>query len=190
MECLDRVLKGGNTPLGTASAVLLARHYVDNCPEFLVLNGDSFLEVNLENLIDFHRMRAGAVVTIAVTRVQDASRYGTVQIESTNRINGFAEKTGNAAPGLINGGVYVFNDAVWNSIPEGPSSLEREVFSAVARPGSICFGTARYVHRYRYSFGLFAGPGASPMDVMQRSDSSFLLHRRTDSLCTNRVTLG
>jgi len=122
-------------PLGTAGAVKLARQYVDNCSEFLVLNGDSFLKINYEDLIGFHRRRPQAVATIAVVRVHDASRYGTVNIDSTDRINGFAEKTGDTAPGLINGGVYVFNRAVWKSIPDGPASLEREVFPRLLDQG-------------------------------------------------------
>lgn len=116
------------TPLGTAGAVKLAKGYLENCSEFLALNGDSFLEINYEDLIGFHRRQPKAAATIAVTRVQDASRYGTVKIDSESRITGFAEKTGDNSPGLINGGVYVFSGAVWEFIPEGPASLERDVF--------------------------------------------------------------
>ena len=123
------------TPLGTAGAIKSAKRYVDNCSEFLVLNGDSFLEVDFESFIGFHRTRFHAVATIAVVSVQDASRYGTVNIDSSSRINSFTEKTGNNAPGLVNGGVYVFNDAVWRFIPEGPASLEREVFPRLLDQG-------------------------------------------------------
>jgi len=123
------------TPLGTAGALKLARRYVADCSDFLVLNGDSFLEIKYEDLIGFHRRQPQAVATIAVIRVQDASRYGTVNIDLADRIRGFAEKTGNAAPGLVNGGVYVFSRAVWKSIPDGPASLEREVFPRLLDQG-------------------------------------------------------
>jgi len=127
------------TPLGTAGAVKLARRYVQDCPEFLVLNGDSFLEVNYKELIDFHRGKPQTAATIAVTRVQDAGRYGTVNIRSDGRIDGFAEKTGANSPGLINGGVYVFNKAVWKFIPEGPASLERDVFPRLLEQGVYAY---------------------------------------------------
>jgi D-glycero-alpha-D-manno-heptose 1-phosphate guanylyltransferase len=126
-------------PLGTAGAVKLAWHYVDDCPEFLVLNGDSFLEINYEDLVGFHRRRHQAAATIAVIRVQDASRYGTVRIDSDSRITGFAEKTGDNSPGLINGGVYVFNRAVREFIPEGPASLERDVFPRLLDQGVYAY---------------------------------------------------
>jgi NDP-sugar pyrophosphorylase family protein len=122
------------TPLGTAGALKLARPYVANVHECLVLNGDSFLELNFEDLIEFHRAHHG-VATMAVVRVEDAGRYGTVSLGSNDRIRGLTEKTGNNAPGLVNGGVYVFDPAVWESIPEGPASLEREVFPRLLNQG-------------------------------------------------------
>ena len=116
------------TPLGTAGAMKLAHRYLRDAPDFLVMNGDSFLEVDFHDLMVFHRGHDGAVATIAVLRVQDASRYGTVQVDARNRVSGFAEKTGRIEPGLVNGGVYIFSQAVWQYIPEGPASLERHTF--------------------------------------------------------------
>jgi len=115
------------SPLGTAGAVKLARQYLRHEPEFLAMNGDSFLEIDFQHLIEFHRAHAG-VASMAVLRVPDASRYGTVQVGADGRVIGFAEKTGKSSPGLINAGVYVFNRALFDHIPEGPSSLERDVF--------------------------------------------------------------
>lgn len=123
------------TPLGTAGALKLTQRYVRNIPEFLVLNGDSFLEINFQDLISFHRKHPGAVATMAVVRVEDAGRYGTVKVDASDRVNGFAEKTGSNAPGLVNGGVYVFSQSVWQSIPEGPASLERDVFPHLVNQG-------------------------------------------------------
>src|SRR5271154_1556425 len=37
-----------DTPLGTAGALKLAQRYVQDAPEFLVLNGDSFLEIDFQ----------------------------------------------------------------------------------------------------------------------------------------------
>ena len=127
------------TPLGTAGAVKLARHYVENCSEFLVLNGDSFLEIQYEDLVGFHRRHPQSAASIAVTPVQDASRYGTVNLDSNSRINSFAEKTGDNSPGLINGGVYVFTKAVFKFIPEGPSSLEKDVFPRLLGQGVYAY---------------------------------------------------
>jgi len=121
--------------LGTGGAVKLAQSYLRDVPEFLVLNGDSFLEIDFHSLMAFHRGHGGAIATMAVLQVEDASRYGTVCVEGSGRVRGFAEKTGDEAPGLVNGGVYVFSHAVLEHIPEGPASLERDVFPRLLEQG-------------------------------------------------------
>ena len=122
-------------PLGTAGAVKLAQRYLQDIPEFLVLNGDSFLEIDFQSLIAFHRERDGAIATMAVTRVENASRYGTVHVDASGKVTGFAEKTGSEAPGLVNGGIYILSRSVMQYIPDGPSSLERDVFPQLLEQG-------------------------------------------------------
>jgi len=117
-------------PLGTAGAVKLASHYLKDSPMFLVMNGDSFSEADFRRLIGFHRERGG-LVTMAVRRVENSARYGTVRINNESRVTGFSEKTGNTTPGTINAGVYVFSRAIFEHIPEGNVSLEREVFPKI-----------------------------------------------------------
>jgi NDP-sugar pyrophosphorylase family protein len=121
-------------PLGTAGALKLAQRYLQIASDFLVMNGDSFLEADFGQLVRFHRERK-ALATMAVVRVQDAGRYGTVRIDSGNRVIGFTEKTGTNAPGLINAGVYVFNRAIFEHIPDGPMSLERDIFPRILDRG-------------------------------------------------------
>jgi D-glycero-alpha-D-manno-heptose 1-phosphate guanylyltransferase len=121
-------------PLGTAGALKLAQHHLEEIPDFLVMNGDSFLETNFGQLLRFHRERR-ALATMAVVAVQNAGRYGTVQVEASSRVTGFTEKTGADGPGLINAGLYVFGSAIFEHIPDGPVSLERYVFPRVLDRG-------------------------------------------------------
>jgi NDP-sugar pyrophosphorylase family protein len=121
-------------PLGTAGAVKLAQSFLKSASEFLVMNGDSFMEVDLDRLLQFHRENH-ALVTMAVRRVDNASRYGTVHLEAEGRVTGFAEKTGQETPGVVNAGVYVFNQEVLQNIPEGPCSLEKDVFPKLLKRG-------------------------------------------------------
>ena len=80
-------------PLGTGGALRLAQRYMQHECEFLVLNGDSFLQIDFSELISFHR-KHDSLATIAVVPVQNASRYGTVHVEADDRVLRFAEKTG------------------------------------------------------------------------------------------------
>ena len=80
-------------PLGTAGAIKLAERFLQKSPDFVVMNGDSFLELDLRQLIRFHREHGG-LATIAVRRVPDAARYGTVHVDAQNRVTRFSEKMG------------------------------------------------------------------------------------------------
>jgi NDP-sugar pyrophosphorylase family protein len=121
-------------PLGTAGALKLAQRCVQNESEVLVINGDTFLEIDFNEFILSHR-KHGSLATMAVAPVEDASRYGTVKLAADGRISGFSEKTGQTAPGVINAGVYVFNNAALALIPQGPVSLERDVFPLLMEHG-------------------------------------------------------
>ncbi len=114
-------------PLGTAGAIKLAQSHLGVASEFLVMNGDSFLEISLAPFLQFHRDHR-ALVSMAVVKVEDSSRYGTVQVDSAQKVIGFVEKAGSNGPGWINAGVYIFSPEVLQYIPEGRSSLEKDVF--------------------------------------------------------------
>jgi D-glycero-alpha-D-manno-heptose 1-phosphate guanylyltransferase len=124
--------------LGTAGAIKLAKTYLHGLREFVVMNGDSFLEVDIHQLLDFHHSHGG-VATVAVVEVENAGRYGTVCAEASHRVTAFCEKTGNSTPGLINAGVYVFSRALLDHIPVGTVSLEKEVFPKLLEHGIYAF---------------------------------------------------
>ena len=98
---LDYVIE--SFPIGTGGAIrtALAQAMSDTV---LVLNGDTFLQVDYESLLKFHTAQS-ADLTIAVTRQTDIARYGGVVIEG-KRVVGFKEK-GLSGAGWINAGVYV-----------------------------------------------------------------------------------
>lgn len=97
---LDYVIE--KIPMGTGGAIRAALHCASE-QTVLVLNGDTFLDLDYEALLNFHTMEA-ASLTLAITPQADVSRYGGV-ILSGNRIVGFEEK-GRSGPGWINAGVY------------------------------------------------------------------------------------
>jgi D-glycero-alpha-D-manno-heptose 1-phosphate guanylyltransferase len=115
------------SPLGTGGAVKFAEPFLHGSSDFLVLNGDSFMEIDFQRLVQFHR-ELGGVASLAVFRTRNEMRYGTVQTRTGGLVTGFAEKT-NAEPNdLVNAGVYLFNKEILDHIPDGPCSLERDVF--------------------------------------------------------------
>jgi NDP-sugar pyrophosphorylase family protein len=94
----------------------------------LVLNGDSFCDLDLKDFWHFHRVRV-AVGSLALTEMGDTRRYGRVLMQTDGTISGFAEKTDTSGPGWINAGIYLLSQRLLLSIPEDrPVSLEQEVF--------------------------------------------------------------
>jgi D-glycero-alpha-D-manno-heptose 1-phosphate guanylyltransferase len=121
-----------DVPLGTGGALKNALDLLDSGP-VIVLNGDSFLGVDLRKLIAFHKSKnASAVICLAF--MEDASRYGRVEIDREDRVLHFAEKSA-GPPGFINGGVYIFNKEILASIPAGKVSLETEVLPVLVGKG-------------------------------------------------------
>jgi len=74
---------------------------------------------------------AGGEGLLALHRVPDGSRYGSVVLDG-DRIVSFAEKKEAASPALINGGVAVVNAAITDRVRALPCSMETEIFPAVA----------------------------------------------------------
>jgi NDP-sugar pyrophosphorylase family protein len=157
-------------PLGTAGAIKLAQSYLQGESDFLVLNGDSFVEIDLHKFITLHREQR-VPATMAVVNVENASRYGTVQIDPANRITGFIEKNGQNLPGNINAGVYLFKSSILSNISDGPSSLERDIFPSLLRSGVLAVQQA----------GMFIDIGV-PEDYSRANEISHRLAAAASSL--------
>ena len=71
----------------------LGQRYLQAAEDFLVINGDSFLQIDFRELIRSHRERGG-LVNMALVRVPNVQRYGTVHVDADSRITGFAERPG------------------------------------------------------------------------------------------------
>ena len=106
----------------------------EGCDTFLVLNGDVLTDLDIGAMVASHRA-AGAEATLALTEVDDPSRYGVVPTDAEGRVVGFVEKPDSeSAPSRwINAGTYVLEPSILDRIPDGrPVSIEREVFPAMA----------------------------------------------------------
>ena len=121
-------------PLGTAGGFLhaVATIEADAWDVVLVANGDSIVLADLDPLLAL--AAAGAVGLVGV-RVQDASRFGTLDVDADGRLRAFQEKRPGAA--LINAGLYALPRAVVARLPRTtPASFEREVFPALIAAGA------------------------------------------------------
>lgn len=94
-------------PLGTGGGIKLALDKATD-ERVLVLNGDTFFDVDLMQLYDAH-MIGGKAITLALKPMRNFDRYGSVNMEPhTGTILSFNEKK-YCKEGLINGGVYIIS---------------------------------------------------------------------------------
>jgi D,D-heptose 1,7-bisphosphate phosphatase len=126
------------SPAGTAGALRYARDRLDD--EFVLLNGDSWFDVNLRALAALAPHRRDAAMILALREMPDISRYGSVTL-AQGRITGFFEKAQKVGGGLVNGGVYVCRKApLFDALAafDGRSvSLETEIMPALACGGQL-----------------------------------------------------
>lgn len=124
-----------DTPLFTGGAV---RRALGKCQSdwVFVLNGDTWLDV------DFAAMEAAAAdapdgvsAVIAVKRMLDFKRYGTVDVDADGALAAFHEKCP-CEEGLINAGVYLLRRGALDGMPE-KFSLESDYFERVVGDGAL-----------------------------------------------------
>ncbi len=118
------------TPLGTGGGIRLA---MTKCytSDVLVLNGDSFFDVNITDHFNNHISKQ-ADCSLALRKVFNASRYGTILLGIGNAIETFKEKDNIEQTGLINGGVYILNRKLYLSKTNEavPFSIEKDFYES------------------------------------------------------------
>lgn len=98
-------------PLGTGGGIRLGMELCST-EHVLAMNGDTLFKVPLTELFAKH-LNGSAVATLALRKVEEGSRYGTIQLRD-ERITAFREKAPEfTGPQLINGGVYAMHRATF-----------------------------------------------------------------------------
>ena len=129
------------TPAGTGGGLLLALERLRGPRPFLVLNGDTLFEVDLEAMQRAHRA-SKAEATIALTRQRERGRYGSVTLERDGRLVAFGPQAHQSADALVNGGVYLFERSLFapDKSRAVPVSLEAELIPAWLEAERRVFG--------------------------------------------------
>ncbi|EGD81662.1 GDP-D-mannose pyrophosphorylase [Salpingoeca rosetta] len=124
-------------PLGTAGPLKLAESILRDGEPFFVLNSDVICNFPFTDLIAFHKNH-GCEGTILVTKVEEPSKYGVVvSDQETGRIQRFVEKPQVFVGNRINAGLYIFNPEILDRIELRPTSIEQEIFPAMAAANNL-----------------------------------------------------
>lgn len=129
-----------DSPLGTAGGVKNVEQHIDGT--CLVFNGDILTDLDLGAMLEAHRQR-GAVVSIALTPVEDPTAYGLVETDADGRVLGFVEKPSwdRVTTNLINAGTYIVEKDVLRHVPDRQFYMfEHGLFPTLVQLGAPVFG--------------------------------------------------
>jgi mannose-1-phosphate guanylyltransferase/phosphomannomutase len=128
------------TPAGTAGSVKLAEEHLDET--FLVISGDALCDIDLTELVRFHKERE-ALVTIALKSVDNPLEFGIVVADEDGRIERFLEKPSWAQvfTDTINTGIYVIEPEALADVPtDRPYDFSKELFPRLLEKGRPLYG--------------------------------------------------
>ncbi|KNZ42531.1 glucose-1-phosphate cytidylyltransferase [Acetobacterium bakii] len=118
-----------NTGLNTMTGGRIKRvkDYIGD-ETFLLTYGDGVSDVKIDKLVEFHKSH-GKIATI--TAIQPGGRFGMLDIDNSEKINCFKEKSIEDG-GWINGGFMVLDPMIFNYIEGDKTIFEKEPLEKVA----------------------------------------------------------
>ena len=116
----------------TGGRIKRIQKYIDN-ETFLLTYGDGVSDVNITELVNFHK-KMNHIATI--TAVQPGGRFGILELNPDNQINSFREKSKEDG-GWINGGFMVLEPKVFDFINDDSTIFEKDPLEKIARIGEL-----------------------------------------------------
>ena len=114
-----------SSPMGTGGAIAFAVKELNLSGDFLVTNADTWIG---NGITEFSEINSSA---IAVVKINDASRFGSIKLDIQCNITAFNEKCSNSLGGFISAGLYQLNSELFKSWNGLPFSLEKNLFQAL-----------------------------------------------------------
>ncbi len=116
-------------PLGTGGAILKAIAENNITEPFLLLNGDTYFDVSVKHLHEFHSKKSSNF-TFSVFKSDNTSRYLGLNVDSNMKIVSSDLIKEQIGTKYVNGGVYIINPKIFDNVEFEPNkqiSLESEV---------------------------------------------------------------
>ena len=92
--------------LGTGGGIINASTKLKNKNDFLLLNGDTYFEINLEKFICFHQSKISKLSFSLIKRNVD-NRYKPIYLDQTGKVVSYTKNVNSTIN--VNGGVYLVN---------------------------------------------------------------------------------
>ena len=131
-----------NTQLGTGGALLNVMEKISSEAPFLLLNGDSYFEVELKALVEFAEKK-DADWCFSLFKTNNTERFHSFEIENTGKISSLNKKGAFPKESFANGGVYLIKNKSLLNLKFSPLdfiSLENQVFPLLLNLDQKLFG--------------------------------------------------
>lgn len=116
----------------TGGRIKRIKPYVDN-EAFMMTYGDGVSDVNLKELLKYHRQHKGIAT---ITGVMMEQRYGMLDIDEYGKVQEFREKS-EEDESLVNGGFMVLEPGVFDYIDGDQTFFEKEPLENLAKNGEL-----------------------------------------------------
>ncbi|MBC8505205.1 MAG: NTP transferase domain-containing protein [Anaerolineales bacterium] len=193
-----------NWYLGTADAVQQNFSFIKSTnPDFvLILSGDHIYEMNYDALIAFHiDHRADVTLGTITVPIEDASRFGIVDLDNNYRVTSFVEKPDDPPSNQVNMGVYLFSMDVLDRVlwQDYTSKDSAHDFGKNILPNLVAEGARVYAFPfsgYWVDVGTKNSYWGAHMDLLANSppldlnDRSWIIHTRTEERAPVRIASG
>ncbi len=126
-------------PLGTAGSVKAIEDELTDT--FMVISGDVLTDLDLSELVRFHRKK-GALVTIGLVKVGNPLEYGVVVTDADEKVTKFIEKPGwsEVYSDTVNTGIYLLEpEAIKLVEADKPFDFSKELFPKILKAGGAIF---------------------------------------------------
>ncbi|MDO8495027.1 MAG: nucleotidyltransferase family protein [bacterium] len=135
------------TPLGTGGAIkILAPELTE---DFLLLNGDIMIGMNLQSLITFHRLHSPSA-TLVVHPSSHPHDSDLMEVNPQGRVVSWYSKSNRVPseyPNIGNAGIYILSPQIIDFLPDGKSSLEKDGLVSALEKGKklMAYNTPEYI---------------------------------------------
>jgi len=190
--------------IGTADAVQQNFSFIKRGdPDLiLILSGDHVYAMDYTKMIEYHfEHKADLTMAVIHVPIEEASRYGIVDVAPDFRVTNFIEKPAHPPSNLINMGVYLFNrhvldQALWEDNQRKDSSHDfgKDVLPKMVKQGSKVF--AFPYDGYWVDVGTVESYWKAHMDLLKSPtpfdlyDRTWVIHTRTEERPPVRVEQG
>lgn len=190
--------------IGTADAVQQNFSFIKRGdPDLiLILSGDHVYTMNYDAMIRFHlENKADLTMATIPVSLDEASRFGIVGVDASNRVTSFVEKPSHPPSTLANMGVYLFNrqtldQSLWEDFQRKDSSHDfgKDVLPALVNSNARVF--AFPYTGYWVDVGTIQTYWQSQMDLLETPsplnlyDRKWVIHTRTEERAPARIDNG